>query len=78
MIVDGEEEYEVEAILDCRRRRGQLQFLIKWKGYGLEENSWEPERNIHAKELIYAFFRSHPQKKNLLGTRRLPLRGGQC
>lgn len=51
VIVDGEEEFEIEAILDCRKRNNQAQFPIKWKGYGPEENSWEPEENIHAKSL---------------------------
>ena len=76
VFVDGDVEYEVEAVVDCRKRGNQLQFLIKWKGYGPEENSWEPERNVHAADLIQAFFRAHPQKRSLLGTRRLPLRGG--
>lgn len=48
VIIDGEEEIEVETILDYRKRRNQIQFLIKWKGYGPEDNSWEPEGNIHA------------------------------
>ena len=78
VIVDGEEEFEVEAILDYRRRRNQNQFLIKWKGYGPEENSWEPERNIHAKSLVRSFKRSHPEKFARMGIRRLPLGGGQC
>lgn len=78
IIIDGDEEFEVEAVLDCRKRRGQTQYLIKWKGYGPEENSWEPARNVHATDLIRAFFRSNPQKRNRLGTRRLPVGRGQC
>lgn len=31
--VDGENEFEVEAILGCRKRGRQLQYLIQWKGY---------------------------------------------
>lgn len=29
VIVDGEEEFEVEAALDCRKRSNLIQFLIK-------------------------------------------------
>ncbi|XP_039213407.1 uncharacterized protein LOC120314410 [Crotalus tigris] len=34
------EEYEVQEIIDSRMRRGQLQYLVKWKGYPLLEASW--------------------------------------
>ncbi|QRW18440.1 Retrotransposable element Tf2 protein [Rhizoctonia solani] len=40
--VDGEEEYEVEGITDAEERNGKWFFRVKWKGYGLEENTWEP------------------------------------
>ena len=56
-------EYEVESILDSRiiPRLG-LQYLIKWKGYGRKENSWEPVRNLsNAKSAISSFHRLHPQ-----------------
>ena len=78
VLVNGKEEFEVESILDCRKRRNQVQFLVKWKGYGPKENSWEPERNIHAKRLIRTFKDSHPLKMTRLGIRRLPIGGGQC
>jgi hypothetical protein len=47
-LVDGEEEYEVEEILDSKMFRGRLRFLIKWKGYGREHNSWEYATEVHA------------------------------
>ena len=45
-IVDGEEDYIVEQVLDSWLMRGQLQFLVKWEGYGYKENSWVPELDI--------------------------------
>jgi Chromo (CHRromatin Organisation MOdifier) domain len=46
VVVDGEEEYQVERLLDVRKvRRGlgyHQEFLVKWSGYGHEHNSWEP------------------------------------
>ena len=36
----------VERLMDRRRRYGRLQYLVRWKGYGPEHDSWEPERNV--------------------------------
>ena len=59
--VEGQEEFEVEQILDSRLFRGNLQYLVKWKDYGEEENSWEPATNVtHAQELVNEFHRRHP------------------
>ena len=37
--VAGEKEYEVEEILDRQERRGKTKYLVKWKGYTVEENT---------------------------------------
>ena len=59
-LIDGEEEFEVEAIIGHRKRWGNMQFLIKWKGYPTSENSWEPERNLeNADELLRTYKRIH-------------------
>ena len=42
-LVEGEEVYEVENILKHRRRGRGYQYYVKWKGYPIEEASWEPE-----------------------------------
>ena len=39
VLVDGEEHYKVEAILDSRVFWQQLQYLVQWKGYNYEHNS---------------------------------------
>jgi hypothetical protein len=59
-LVDGYEEYEVEKILDSRMYRGKLQFLVKWDGYGPEENSWVNEGDIHADDRLADFYANHP------------------
>ena len=42
----GEEAYEVEKILDSQYQQGRLQYLVQWKGYRPEHNTWEPEANV--------------------------------
>ena len=57
-VIEGEEEYEVEKILDSKRtrRNKKLHYLIRWKGYSEAHDTWEPEENVeHAQELIKQF-----------------------
>ena len=57
----GEAEYEVEKILDSRQCRSKRQFLIKWKGFPIEEASWEPESNlVGCPTLLADFFARRP------------------
>ena len=59
--VDNDLEYEVEQILDSRKYRNQLQYLVKWQGYDHGHNSWEPSTNLtHAPELVNEFHTKHP------------------
>ena len=56
IIIDNEEEYEVEYILDKRIIRKQPQYLVKWTGYPLYDATWEPLDNLNnASDLIKAF-----------------------
>ena len=38
--------YEVEHIVDKRIRRGEVQYMVKWKGYDDGENTWETANDI--------------------------------
>ena len=41
-IDDSGEFYEIEDILDSKRVDGRTLYLVAWKGYGKEHNTWEP------------------------------------
>ena len=63
-LVDEEEEWEIEAVLDHRylkKRSGVvLEFLIRWKGYGPSDDTWEPEDNLtNAEEDLKVYKRAH-------------------
>jgi len=45
-LIDSKEEYIVEEILDSRMFWRKLQYLVKWEGYGIENNSWEYWDNL--------------------------------
>lgn len=49
-----------EDILDSRIHNAILQYLIDWKGYGLEDQSWEHTHYAHAPEKMQAFHDTHP------------------
>ena len=61
-LIDGEEEYEVEEILQSRRsgRQCKVQYLIKWKGYPDSENQWVDWNDIHADEALADFKKKNP------------------
>ncbi|QRW18560.1 Retrotransposable element Tf2 protein [Rhizoctonia solani] len=72
--VDREEEYKVKGIMDAEEQNGNWFFRVKWKGYGLEENMWEPWENLKNAGKILKKYKED-MKKKALGTAKA-LRGG--
>src|SRR5882724_11851609 len=66
VVKDGIEEYEVEQILDSRLFRGKLEYLVCWKGYGIEEDKWRPVKDIKgSKWLVYNFIAGTQSHHNI-------------
>ena len=59
-IVGGEQRYEIDEVIDSRMKGRRLLYLVRWKGYGREENSWIPQGDLDAPQLIADFHRTHP------------------
>jgi hypothetical protein len=56
IVINSQPEYEVEKVIGSRKHHNRREYLVKWKGYGDHENSWEPTANLtNAKELIIRF-----------------------
>ncbi len=67
---ESDEEYEIEAIRDSAVYASEsegyllsLYYLVSWKGYPKEKNTWEPASAVlHLRKLISTFHRDHPDK----------------
>jgi len=46
VVVEGEEEWEVEKILNKRKIKGKDKFLVWWKGFMAEGDTWESQENL--------------------------------
>ena len=63
-------EYEVEAIKDsavyarkAKRQLPGLYYLVSWKEYPEEENTWELSFAVmHLRKMISTFHKNHPKK----------------
>jgi len=60
-MIEGHEEWEVKEILDSRRRRRKLEYLVRWEGCTPDEDTWEPVANLkNAPLIIEKFHQDHP------------------
>jgi len=54
--MEGVEEWEVERILNKQKVRGVVKYLVQWKGFMAEHDSWKKEKDLeNAKELVAKF-----------------------
>ena len=58
-------EFKVEEILDQQDINDESHYLIKWKGYDSEGNTWEPEENLtHCAAKLRQFLQRNLQEAN--------------
>ena len=61
VIVDNDLEWEVDSLLDVRKRGRGLQYLVHWKGFPHEQDSWEPKSNLtNVPDLLQEFYTKKP------------------
>lgn len=60
-----EDFYEVERIVDKRRsKKGRVEYLVRWRGYGPDGDTWEPESNLSTCMIyVHDFNRQHTERQ---------------
>lgn len=64
-----EDEYEIDAILSHdsgRFKKDEVAYLVSWKGYGPEHNSWVREEDAeNAKDMLSDYWKNAPKLKTM-------------
>jgi len=64
VVIEGEEEWEVEKIMNKKKVRGRDKYLVQWKGCTAEEDTWESRENLkNAMELVEEFEREYHREE---------------
>ena len=56
-VEEVEEVFSVEKIISKKVVNGKTQYLLKWRGYDSDQNTWEPEENLDCQDLLVEFNR---------------------
>ncbi|KAI8970505.1 hypothetical protein BDB01DRAFT_855422 [Pilobolus umbonatus] len=65
--ISDDEVYEVEALVGHRLSETNnkvLEYLIKWKNYDSDSNTWEREKNVFAHGLINEYWNKQPYSRS--------------
>jgi len=64
VVIKGEEEWEVERIMNKRKIRGREKYLVRWKGCTAEEDTWESKESLkNAMELVEEFEKEYHREE---------------
>ena len=70
LMIEGENEYEIEKILDSKMSRNRLKFLVRWKGYTAAADEWIDEGYLEHSEELIAEFNKHKTTRPVAKRRR--------
>jgi transposase InsO family protein len=53
--------YQINKIISHRGNPGHYEYLVDWKGYSQDEQTWEPESSFLDHSVIQTYWRENPQ-----------------
>jgi len=54
--IEGVKEWEIERILNKRKVKGVVRYLVQWKRFMVEYDSWEKTKNLeNTKKVVVEF-----------------------
>uniref|UniRef100_A0AC34QKA4 Chromo domain-containing protein n=1 Tax=Panagrolaimus sp. JU765 TaxID=591449 RepID=A0AC34QKA4_9BILA len=56
-------QYEVEDIVDSRMVNSKIEYLIKWKDYSEDDNTWEPAANLKNSQDLLQKYKDRMREK---------------
>jgi len=59
-----QQEYVIKKIKTMEIKGGQVKYLVSWKGYGPDEDTWEPYENLKdgGEHVVRQFLLDNPRK----------------
>jgi len=64
VVIKGEEEWEVEKIINKRRVQERDKYLVWWKGCMAEEDTWKSKENLkNTSELVKEFEKEYEREE---------------
>lgn len=57
--------FQVEKLVEQRTIKGRRQFLVRWKGYGEDSDTWENEKDLNCDKLIEEFLAEEEEEESI-------------
>jgi len=60
----AQQEYVIDKIKTTEIKGGQVKYLVSWKRYGPDEDTWEPYENMKdgGEQVVHQFYLDNPRK----------------
>lgn len=56
---ESEQEYEVEKLVKHRKRKGKRQFLVRWKNFTSDSDTWQNEDDLNCPAVLKQYLKDN-------------------